>query len=177
MSVETWKWLFDCATVILIALTVVTGAGALLTGRTINKRQEAELREFRLDIAKANERAAEANKVAEQERLERVKIEERIAPRRLTQDQKAGLIQALKPFGKQTLNVLVFAVDFESMQLANDIVATMGPHGARWTVNPAAEMPTGRAVNGVLIEVPSNADSKTRSLAGANSSRFGTGDQ
>src|SRR6266481_3939208 len=40
---------------------------------------DAKAEGFRLDIAKANERAAEANKVAEQEHLARVRIEEKLA--------------------------------------------------------------------------------------------------
>lgn len=40
--------------------------------------------------AKANERAAQANKAAEQERIERLKLEAKLAPRRLTGEQRAA---------------------------------------------------------------------------------------
>lgn len=67
MSVELWKSLFDWATVVLIALTVVSGAGALITGGIISKRQEAKLHQFdsdltsaKTELVKQQERAASA---------------------------------------------------------------------------------------------------------------------
>jgi len=67
MSVELWKSIFDWATVVLIAFTVVSGAGALITGDIISKRQEAKLRQFDTDLTgaktelgKQQERAANA---------------------------------------------------------------------------------------------------------------------
>jgi hypothetical protein len=47
---------------------------------------------FRLDIAKANERAAEAN---EQEHLARVQLEARIAPRGLPAEEQADITSEL----------------------------------------------------------------------------------
>jgi hypothetical protein len=71
MSVELWKFIFDWATVVLIALTVVSGAGALITGGIIAKRQDARLYEFdkdltgaKLELGKQQERAAQAEKSA-----------------------------------------------------------------------------------------------------------------
>ncbi len=67
MSVEAWKSLFDIAAVVLLGLTFVAGAGVLLTGNIINKRQEEKLRKFdgdltaaKSDLAKQQERAAKA---------------------------------------------------------------------------------------------------------------------
>jgi hypothetical protein len=76
MSVELWKTIFDWATVVLIALTVVSGAGALITGDIISKQQAAKLRQFNTDLTdaktalgKQQERAATADaKVAELEK-------------------------------------------------------------------------------------------------------------
>jgi hypothetical protein len=53
MSVELWKAIFDWSTVVLIALTVFSGAGALLTGYVIDKRQEARLRAFEKQLTEA----------------------------------------------------------------------------------------------------------------------------
>lgn len=53
MSVELWKSIFDWATVVLIAFTVVSGAGALITGDIISRRQEAKLRQFDIDLTGA----------------------------------------------------------------------------------------------------------------------------
>lgn len=58
-------------------------------------RRDAE--SFKLDIAKANERAAEASQKAEEERLARLRIEETLAPRRISAEQTAALVADLKP--------------------------------------------------------------------------------
>jgi hypothetical protein len=66
VSVELLKSIFDWATVVFIALTVFTGAGALITGDIINKRQDAILHKFDADLtdakttlSKQEERSAE----------------------------------------------------------------------------------------------------------------------
>ena len=53
MTAEAWKSLFDIAAVVLLFLTFAAGAGVLITGNIINKRQEAKLRTFDGDLTKA----------------------------------------------------------------------------------------------------------------------------
>ena len=53
MSVEAWKSLFDVAAVVLLFLTFAAGAGVLITGNVVNKRQEEKLRKFDGDITRA----------------------------------------------------------------------------------------------------------------------------
>lgn len=67
MSVESLKSFFDGATVVLLFLTFVAGAGVLFTGNVINKRQSLQLRDFeksltkaKTDLATQEERAAKA---------------------------------------------------------------------------------------------------------------------
>ena len=119
MSIEVWKSLFDLAAVVLLFLTFLAGAGALYTGSIINSRQEAKLRQFdsdltkaKTDLAKQQERAAKAeggianaqaeaakaNKAAEDERLARIKIEDRLAWRRVDPGRYLSFIEELKPF-------------------------------------------------------------------------------
>jgi len=67
MSVEALKTVFDIAAVALLFLTFAAGAGVLITGNIINRRQEDKLRGFdssltaaKSDLAKQQERAAKA---------------------------------------------------------------------------------------------------------------------
>jgi hypothetical protein len=67
MSVELWKAVFDWAAVVLVGLTFIAGAGALITGRILSDRQDTQLRSFRTDLttaqtdlARQQERAAKA---------------------------------------------------------------------------------------------------------------------
>lgn len=77
---------------------------------------ETKAEGFRLDIAKANENAAEANRIAEEERLARVKIEERFSPRRLAKEQQLRIIEKLRPFAGQQFSFAVYP-DPESIDL------------------------------------------------------------
>ena len=67
MSVESLKSVFDLAAVVLLFLTFAAGAGVLITGNIINRRQEEKLHKFdsdltvaKSDLAKQQERAAQA---------------------------------------------------------------------------------------------------------------------
>lgn len=67
MSVEALKSLFDVLTVVLLGFTFLAGAGVLITGNIINKRQSEQLKAFDSDMTKAKselatqqERAAKA---------------------------------------------------------------------------------------------------------------------
>lgn len=82
------------------SLAAAKQAEANLAGA--NSRAE----EARAASAEANARAAEANKIAEGERLARVKIEERLAPRSITPEQIAGLSKRLKPYAGITIDIL-----------------------------------------------------------------------
>lgn len=61
-------------------------------------KAEENLGSAKKDAALAEQHAAEANKVAEQERIERLKLEAKIQPRRLTSEQKQKLTSLLRPF-------------------------------------------------------------------------------
>jgi hypothetical protein len=59
---------------------------------------ESKAEGFRLDIAKADQRAAEANRLAEQEHLARVRIEDKLAGWKLDASAQTRIIQKLAPF-------------------------------------------------------------------------------
>jgi hypothetical protein len=61
MSVEAWKAIFDWGTVVLVGLTFVFGAGALITGNILSERQEKELSQVKLQTASAQKDADDAN--------------------------------------------------------------------------------------------------------------------
>jgi hypothetical protein len=102
------------------------------------ERLRSESASIRSDTAKAIERAAhaeqqaaESNKIAEQERLARVKIEERLAPRRIGPKEHAALVSALKPYRGAVVEVTKLG-DLEAGQFADDIVSVLTEAG--WNV-------------------------------------------
>ena len=118
-STETWvRWL-----ALLAAMFTISAAGAgvrlwLLQRTARPLREKARLAaeeriaslhqrvaeankaasEAAARAAEANKSAAEANEKAEKERLARVKIEARMAPRRLSSEQHRSLVARLNPF-------------------------------------------------------------------------------
>src|SRR5438309_1147337 len=159
------------------ALLLITGlAGELvsssklseLNGRivAILNKQAAEAQkaagEANERAGSAEQRAAEANEKAEQEKLARVKIEQKVAPRRLTKEQQERIARKLKPFAGQRINVLIYRGDVEAWFIADQIkVALGGITGAGWIVHSATVTEFNRAFSGMMVEttVKANDDS------------------
>jgi hypothetical protein len=82
-SIEGWNIAFQAISIILIAGTVLAGAGTIITGRIVSRRQAAELTQARLDIANAHKAAEEAKLAALREQWERENMETLSLPRKL----------------------------------------------------------------------------------------------
>lgn len=141
MTVESLKSLFDIGAVILLFLTFAFGAGGLITGNLINKRQAAQLREFQLEIsqsnersAEANEKAAEANETAERERLARIELQEKVAWRTLDKKQWQALISSLSVFAGQLGECSFLSSDMEAFSFSSEIATAL--RAAKWRVIP-----------------------------------------
>jgi hypothetical protein len=93
-------------------------------------KAEENLGSAKRDAALAEQHAAEANKTAEGEKIERLKLQASIQPRRLTAEQKNRLASLLKPFAATPMNLAwVGPGGQESADLASDIndaIATAG---------------------------------------------------
>ena len=75
--------------------------------------------------AQADERAAGANRIAEAERLERVKLERMMLPRTLSEARQRSMSDACRPFSGHSITVFSFSGDAESARLALQIVAAL----------------------------------------------------
>lgn len=82
---------------------------------------ETVLAQLRKDAAEANARAAEANEKAEEERLARVKIEERLAPRQLSQEQRQSISVRLLPLIHKRVGLILCANNVEAATFAGQI--------------------------------------------------------
>src|SRR5262249_44734132 len=96
---------------------------------------------FERDIAQAQKDAAEARRTAEQERLARVKIEERVAWRRLTKDQQSEIASRLRRFSGETASVWFNQGDIEGSTFASEIASML--QEAKWSlVSPPSSLMT-----------------------------------
>jgi len=115
-SFEAAVWWFDKANIFLIGALAI---GVIATGLIVwmgNVKEEylrrdladtdARVEEAKAASAEANARASEANKIAEGERLARVKIEEKLAPRTISSEQITGLTKRLKQYAGISIDIL-----------------------------------------------------------------------
>jgi septal ring factor EnvC (AmiA/AmiB activator) len=192
VSVEGWKTLFDWFTVILLFLTFAAGAGVLITGNIINKRQEGQLRQFdkdltgaKTELGKQQERAANAdarvagleqdvaNAKTEMARQQTraanaeknlLELQQTLADRTLSDEQVESIVGELKEFSGQEYQVVAYWDSKESMNIANRISQAL--QLAKWKL-----VPLERATNmmgevvGVMVWLHPNADERTKKAA------------
>lgn len=160
MPLEVWKSFFEIGGVVLLALTFLFGAGALIANSRLNVIQARELDDFKLrfegeqqrtalaqkeaaeakqmvggferDIATANAHAADARQKAEDERFVRVEMEQALAPRRLGEKENALLRSRLIQFEGQGVGIVYHGADAEGFAFAWDIAKAL--HDAKWVV-------------------------------------------
>lgn len=163
LSVETWKSIFDWATVGLAALTFVALAGAVITGDVLNKRQEIELAQLKKESGEASENAGQANERArsletanltlrgqvatletnaakQQERAaiaekSLLELQEKIKPRHLTQDQQIKIASRLKGEVKGQVEIQCQVGDPEAHMFALEILKLFKDNGWEASLN------------------------------------------
>jgi hypothetical protein len=129
MSVEAWKSIFDIGTVVLLFLTFAFGAGALITGNIINKEQDRQLGQFKVDIANANLGIAQANKSTEDEKSARLQLQAAVQPRDMSLDEQKELKAALHKFSGRIVSIRSYALDTEGSRLATIILSALRTSG------------------------------------------------
>lgn len=154
----------------VIALSLVVGAlgGGIAAsvgwlrfkrGSDLNDMLTQENLSMKRDIETARLAAAEANQKAEEERLARVKIEEKLADRRFTKEQQETIARKLLRFAGQKL-LIVCAVGPEPGQIAQAIVGAL--EAAKWQL--AADIgPV--SIRGMIVEADANADAASLAAA------------
>lgn len=128
MSLENWKAVFEIGGVILLFLSFVFGAGALITSNRINVIQARQLKDFQLKIESEQQKTALAQKEAADAQR---RLETQVAPRRLTGEQRAELTKLLQNNSDPVGIVVVSALlDPESSDFADDFSAAIAD--AKW---------------------------------------------
>ena len=103
----------------------------------VQSESDTGIAEATAEAAKANAIAAQANEKAEAERLARVKIEERIAPRRLSDEQKGKLREILSNTPGYTVVLCSRFLDAEGADFLSDFSETIA--GSDWIVRTTNE--------------------------------------
>jgi hypothetical protein len=100
-------------------------------------RAQENLGNANRDAALAEQHAAEANRTAEQERLARIKIEERLSGWRLDTQAQARILEKLKPYSGTPFDFAANPAEYKFMDTVDEILRS-----ARWSrQTPKADNP------------------------------------
>lgn len=165
MSLESWKTFFEVGGVVLLFVTFVFGGGAVLTGRWVNEKLNAQLRLFEKDLKDKDLAIAQADERTAALQLALAKQGPRAA---LLYSKHDELLDRLKPFAPQTVEIRYCRVSFNQYSEDNEAMhLAMLLHGilrqANWSVNPLAVSNCGGT--GFSVEVPSGASMSTQKAA------------
>jgi len=120
-----------------LAIAALAAVFIVVTTRlALARTSEAAEAQARLNVAKDREkdvRIAALVEQAEREKLARVRLQQQVAPRRLTGEQKAELTKTLKAYPDPIGVVIVSPLlDTEGSDFADDFDAAFGEKGANW---------------------------------------------
>ena len=137
-----------------VAVAVGVTAEAILTFLHVLKSRQLETMQ-ELEIATIKRDAAEANRLAEQDRLARVKIEERLAPRLIADSDRQNIVDALKHFAGagRMVDVLKHPDDAEVSGLTRQLLGILIDSGWKPTMLPDAPI---KPLSGIAVEVAPN---------------------
>jgi hypothetical protein len=139
-----------------IALLNGTAADAQNSaGRAIERATESE------------KEAARLNKLAEDERLARIKLEALVSPRRLTPDQQHQIATVLKGFSGRFAVVSTYGLDGEGAVIGTQIMEALKAVPMRVRDERALTIVTGGFDFGIHIRGPANEQSLVMALARA----------
>lgn len=162
--VATFRMSGEVAVIVGVMIEGLADGGIFLAAGKLRMIQAAELEGMRLEVASANARAAEANQKAERERLERLKLEEKLAPRRLSRESGKIIVSKLKLRGPDTpVSIFVCRHDSEMMRFANELGEVLQLAG--WSVAGGGVKSYERVILGVWIETVQNVSSKDEDRA------------
>lgn len=165
------EW-WDSSLILAVVFAAIAGiaVGITTAGSIVSHKREAAasdeaLARYKLDTAKdiadANERAADANQKAEQERLDRLRLEASVAPRSIDVAKQQMLAMRWRGLAGKKVSVTSYSLDGEGAGLASQIMATLKAAGVDVEDRRASVMPMGGFSLGVHV---TGQDAATASL-------------
>jgi hypothetical protein len=124
----------------------------------VQRRHDEDMASVQHDTAQANERAAQSNaraaeatQKAEEERLARVRLEAKLAPRSMTEQERQELSDKLKPFSGTLVDIFVIptAGTADTVPLSRLIVSILGAAG--WQIRDLRTASGGQFFPGFVV--------------------------
>ena len=132
-SVAFWS---GTVTVVATAIAAIAGSLSWIVSKKVSSTKDEALARFKTEskvaISEANARAAEANEKAEKERLERIRLEEDLAWRRLSKEQQQIIVSQVAKFSGQIVSLWYAQGDKEAETFAWELASALNSAG--WKV-------------------------------------------
>jgi len=128
-------------------------------------RLSAEAEAAKAQIAEANKIAKEAQERTEIERLQRLKLEQQVAPRQISQENQRGMANELGQISGKSVDVISYSLDLESSILATQIIESLKLANATINDRRSSIMPLGGFVAGVHLSGPNKDDVELLAIA------------
>jgi hypothetical protein len=149
---------FGQLTAVGVGGEAVLGFLNFLQNRRLRGLQELEIVSLKRDVA-------ESNRLAEQDRLARMKIEERLAPRQLTEKNRDAIIPLLRQFADagRLVDIIKYPNDAEVDALTYQVLQVLRDAAWKPTVyGPASSKP----MSGIVVEFdPKNPSTRNAATA------------
>ena len=126
-----------------------------------DRARQDEIARLGLEAARANESAAQARLEAERERLARVQLEEKLAPRTLTTEQRESLRARWATFAGASADIVVYPAGTNDIIPLSDVIRSI-LEKAHWSVRQWTSL-GGQYVLGVGVAVRAGSDQKVES--------------
>ena len=144
------QWVFAAYMLLLVLVAVFT----YFLWKSGNRLQKAIRNDANARIEEAKNEAAQANRIAEKERLARVQLEVHLAARNLSIAQQREIADRISDFSGKTVALWTYSIDAEGARLGQQIKATLEAAGLHIEDSIGRVIPAGKAAIGVQITGP-----------------------
>ena len=149
-SASFWNSVANLGLIVGLVIGLISTLVIVFTGKVIQRESNER-------IAIAERQAAEANRKAEEERLARVKIEEKLAPRFLTEEQYNNLRDKLVVFAGTTIEVIAYPTGTpDVIPLSYQIVSMF--NDAKWKAIFLKSTGSTLFLKGVIVAIKNESD-------------------
>lgn len=98
--------------------------------------------------------SAISHRIVEAERSARIQLEAQVAPRTLSPDQQRAIVDALRKYAGETVNVASYGLDPEGARIALQLITTLQSAGFHVTTDHAFEVVSGGFYEGIHLRGP-----------------------
>ena len=167
-ALSIWNVIYISA----LAITVIATLFLTCYSRRLNSDANRRIAEVELESARLRRENSQLQLQIERERIQRLHLEEAVAPRRLDEDQMHSISEFLSAHPPEAVDLHVSIGTDDGIPFAQDIAASFQSGG--WTIGRTSQLiGRGNAARGVSVVVPDWATAPHRAVIAAQALEHG----